>query len=337
MDVSFAAVSVMRAGLPAEESGGNRRARRVTQWSLALWLGTTCSWMLAALLRLDLPFFAWFPFDTTHHYAEAFIYQLVTANLVVVIISGLDCFCLELMMHLSERLQTLNKLFRSFATDNARQQPQLRMQPSTPASHRGKSPYGIITKKSFMKWVVAPLDVHRKPAKAINSLYSRHDSPNVGNANGSFKHCIQYHWELIELKKETEKFCGVVLFFQILASMFIICFVTFQATVNTMDAGSLTKCVMYLSVALLQLGLFCNEGTNIVTQSEELMLAVYSSEWPDCDAALKQSVIVTMMRLQYPLQIRAASYCTLSFETFSKILHTSYTFFTLLRQVSETQ
>nr|WBF90946.1 odorant receptor SameORX [Schistocerca americana] len=309
----------------------------MTRATLLLWLGTTCSWMLSALLHAELPFFAWFPFDTTRHYAEAFTYQLITGNLVIFIITGLDCFCLELMIHLSEQLRVLNNLFRSFARANAQQLPELRVCPATATSHRRKSQYETTTKKSFLEREAIPLDVHTKLEKTTNSVYSGIYNPFLDTADESFKRCIQYHWQLIGLKKETEKFCGVVLFFQILASMFIICFVAFQATVNTMDAGSLTKCLLYLSVALLQLGLFCNEGTNIVTQNEELMLAVYSSGWPECNAALKQSVIITMMKLQYPLQIRAASYCTLSLETLTKILHTSYTFFTLLRQVSETQ
>ncbi|XP_035728332.1 uncharacterized protein LOC118444293 [Vespa mandarinia] len=102
------------------------------------------------------------------------------------------------------------------------------------------------------------------------------------------------------------------------------------------------KCIfaIYFTGSLSQLLIYTWTCNDIIVQSSELSEAVYNSRWylvpnEGKGKALKYGVSMIMLRSRRPCVLTAGGFAIMSLETFTGILSTSMSYFTLLRQMSE--
>lgn len=70
----------------------------------------------------------------------------------------------------------------------------------------------------------------------------------------------------------------------------------------------------------------------ILFQSTEVGDAIYYHDWYGADIRYKKMMVFIMLRSQKPASIRAPTFPPTSYETFMRIMTTSYKFFAVLRQ-----
>ena len=69
----------------------------------------------------------------------------------------------------------------------------------------------------------------------------------------------------------------------------------------------------------------------LLTQSESIVQAVYSSAWYDLENRVKKDIIFVMMRAQTPLYITAGKFFYVTRNTIIQLLKTAFSYLSVLR------
>lgn len=73
----------------------------------------------------------------------------------------------------------------------------------------------------------------------------------------------------------------------------------------------------------------------LLTQSESIVQAVYSSAWYDLEASVKKDIVFVMMRARIPLYITAGKFFFITRNTIVQLLKTSASYLSVLRLTLE--
>ncbi|XP_043486395.1 odorant receptor 13a-like [Polistes fuscatus] len=151
--------------------------------------------------------------------------------------------------------------------------------------------------------------------------------------------CVLQHRALISYIEEMERVFTIILFGQLTLSSLVICFGGFQFLAAEV---LIRKCIfaIYFTGSLSQLLIYTWTCNDIIVQSSRLSESVYNSCWylmpnEGKGKALKYGVSMIMLRSRRPCTLTAGGFAVMSLETFTGILSTSMSYFTLLRQMSE--
>ncbi|XP_055844138.1 odorant receptor 13a [Episyrphus balteatus] len=162
------------------------------------------------------------------------------------------------------------------------------------------------------------------------------------------------HSEIINFAQSLEKFNSPHLLANFSISSILICMVGFQLVTGKMFIGDYLKFLVYILSALSQLFILCWNGDNLIQCSLKTAWHLYACNWEggelsQQDKKMKQDAIkycpagrdfnlklkLMIMRSQKPLQITAMKFSVLSLESFTKILSSSMSYFTLLQTMLE--
>ncbi|XP_026837825.1 odorant receptor 13a isoform X3 [Drosophila erecta] len=145
--------------------------------------------------------------------------------------------------------------------------------------------------------------------------------------------------------KRLEDFFNPILLANLMISSVLICMVGFQIiTGRNMFIGDYVKFIIYISSALSQLYVLCENGDALIKQSTLTAQILYECQWEGSDRIESDSPAPTSKRIrnhisfmilcsQQPVRITAFKFSTLSLQSFTAILSTSISYFTLLRSV----
>ncbi|CAK9808755.1 Odorant receptor 13a [Anthophora plagiata] len=139
---------------------------------------------------------------------------------------------------------------------------------------------------------------------------------------------VTRHQEAIEYADALERIINVLALGQFVISTGLICFAGFQITSMMEDKGRLMKYSTFLNSAVLELFMFSFSGNGLIDESEAVGESAYSSGW--IGSRFSQSLQIMMMRSTIPSKITAAKFYSMSLESFSKVLSTSFSYFTVL-------
>ncbi|XP_063548840.1 odorant receptor 4-like isoform X2 [Cydia strobilella] len=93
----------------------------------------------------------------------------------------------------------------------------------------------------------------------------------------------------------------------------------------------------YMFIMILQILVPCWFGTRIQDKSQQLSQAVYDCDWTAKSRYFKSSLRLFVERANKPVSITAGKMFPLSLTTFTSIMNSSYSFFTLLRHMQSRQ
>ncbi|XP_043255410.1 odorant receptor 13a-like [Colletes gigas] len=159
--------------------------------------------------------------------------------------------------------------------------------------------------------------------KRLEGLKS--DDPNSISA---MTDCVIRHQEAIEYADALERIINVLALGQFVISTGLICFAGFQITSMIEDKGRLMKYSTFLNSAILELFMFSFSGNGLIDESEAVGESAYSSGW--IGGRFYQNLRIMMMRSRVPSKITAAKFYSMSLESFSAVLSTSFSYFTVL-------
>ncbi|XP_028043239.1 odorant receptor 22c-like isoform X2 [Bombyx mandarina] len=150
-------------------------------------------------------------------------------------------------------------------------------------------------------------------------------------------HCaISQHKYALDAAEDVKHCLSEVLLVQLTVSIVIICTTAYQMAVNK-STDTIQKLSMagYLLGASFEVFLFCFQGQSLSNASEDIADAVYECPWYTLTQPLKRTLLIIMMRAQSPAILTAGGFVTLDITEYMAIMKASYSFFTVLQQVSE--
>nr|AXF48769.1 odorant receptors OR13 [Lobesia botrana] len=158
----------------------------------------------------------------------------------------------------------------------------------------------------------------------------------IDNSIMKLKNSIIHYDELGKFCDTIESVFSMTLFVQFSMASCIICVVLFRFTLPApwqyfIFLGS------YMFIMIIQILVPCWFGTRIQDKSQLLSHAVYSCDWCAKSRYFKSSLRLFVERANKPLSITAGKMFPLSLTTFTSIMNSSYSFFTLLRHMQSRQ
>ncbi|XP_028902114.1 odorant receptor 47b isoform X1 [Zeugodacus cucurbitae] len=166
---------------------------------------------------------------------------------------------------------------------------------------------------------------------------------NLGNGSTSelvvwrkLKETVEFHQQIIKLMNRINQTFYWNYVSQMGASTFMICLTAFEALLAQDKPMVALKFQTYMFSAFMQLLYWCWMGNRTYYDSMEVATAAYEVRtWYRHSPLLQRQLIFIIKRAQKPLEFRAKPLFGFTFASFTSILSTSYSYFTLLRTMSD--
>ncbi|XP_023941790.1 odorant receptor 67c-like [Bicyclus anynana] len=165
----------------------------------------------------------------------------------------------------------------------------------------------------------------------------KHDPRRMGVQtilNSRMRRIVKWHNLVFQSIEAVSSIFGPPLVYQVMFSSLPISLMAYQVA-ESLDHGRLDVMFAMLGIATcVQLWIPCYLGTVIRNKAFSVGDAIWSSGWHETPLGrlLRADITLVIMRSQRPVSIRLRGLPNLELETFSSIMSTSYTYFTLLRQ-----
>ncbi|KAL6256416.1 hypothetical protein P5V15_012529 [Pogonomyrmex californicus] len=167
--------------------------------------------------------------------------------------------------------------------------------------------------------------VLQKKLEAITS-----NDPHVDRAMAN---CVKRHQDAIAFADALERIINVLALAQFVISTGLVCFAGFQITSMIQNKALLMEYGMFLQAAVLELFMFSFSGNALIEESDAVGESAYRSGW--IGGTFGRSLQIVIMRSKVPSRITAAKFYSMSLETFSRVLSTSFSYITVLMAAKE--
>nr|QIJ45821.1 olfactory receptor [Glyphodes pyloalis] len=182
-----------------------------------------------------------------------------------------------------------------------------------------------------MIFVIAQLDILDIELKRLtNNVHDDLDGDKI--LNNRLNEAVNHYCELVKFCYLVEDVFSVTLIIQFGMASCIICVCLFRFTL-TATADYYVFLATYMFIMIIQIMLPCWFGTQIMDKSCLLASAIYSSDWTPRSKRFKTSLRILVERLNRPITIVGGKMFPLSLDTFTSIMNSAYSFFTLLRHM----
>ncbi|RLZ02232.1 Odorant receptor 28 [Cephus cinctus] len=153
-----------------------------------------------------------------------------------------------------------------------------------------------------------------------------------------FKDCVKHHKILIDYTEKVQSVFTFIILCQILISSLMMTMAGFQALLTH---GSIIRRLIFIahtSGCFAQLLLFTSTCHEIIIESGGIADAAYNANWAntpydDVGRSLRIGLQLVMIRASRPCHLSAGGFCHVSLDTFTAVLSTAASYFTLLRQI----
>nr|QGW50705.1 odorant receptor 7 [Propsilocerus akamusi] len=148
----------------------------------------------------------------------------------------------------------------------------------------------------------------------------------------SLNDLIKIHYKLIELTEKIDKLFTICMLYNFSGSTLVLCFTGFQAITNS-SFISFFRFTFFLITSLYQIFLICYQGDKLMRSSMSISEGIAGSNWVNADNQTKKSLQLMILRANKPQTVKAYKMAQVCIPSFTRILSSSYSYFTLLRAV----
>ncbi|XP_044259418.1 odorant receptor Or1-like [Tribolium madens] len=152
-------------------------------------------------------------------------------------------------------------------------------------------------------------------------------------ANMNLIECVIHYKTIIRFADEVTNLFTFSITAQFIIGVIIVCVSLFQMTLVSVMSFKFVSMLLYQGCVLMEIFLWCYYGNEIILKSDELTRSAYMCEWIEESRQFKKNLIFFMTRTQFPLKLYASGYFTLSLETFTAVVKSSWSYFAVLNQV----
>ncbi|CAO1400259.1 unnamed protein product [Diamesa hyperborea] len=160
----------------------------------------------------------------------------------------------------------------------------------------------------------------------------------VKDAKKSFqemKKLVSVHIDLIEFVTTMEDIFSVSLLINFIGSTMIICLVGFQASALNSISLPMVKFCLFLLTGLIQILLLCYYGEKLIESSSGVADGIYNADWTSATPEFRKSINLIILRAHKPQALTTFKFSKVSLSSFTIILNTSYSYYTLLSTISK--
>ncbi|XP_077289849.1 odorant receptor 13a-like [Arctopsyche grandis] len=147
---------------------------------------------------------------------------------------------------------------------------------------------------------------------------------------------IRRHQRILDMRIKIMDVFGVALFTQMLLSSIVLCMTGFQVAVGVENGQIKILFVMLFGGAVVQLLIPSIIGSMFTEKAKLAGDACYSCNWErfDIHNTIEKDLQIFLIRSSRPLEISALGLTIISMETFSGIMSTAASYFTMIRQMN---
>ncbi|XP_077287683.1 uncharacterized protein LOC143912274 [Arctopsyche grandis] len=144
---------------------------------------------------------------------------------------------------------------------------------------------------------------------------------------------IQTHQKLIRLSENMDGVFSAANLYNFCVSAILICLVGFNFT--ELSSVRLVLFLLFFFASFTQIFFLCWFGNNLIETSSELSSAAFNSYWYMTGKSVKTTLLIMMSRSQKPLKFSASRFYVVSLKSFTMVMSTSWSYFTLLKTIYE--
>ncbi|XP_066900870.1 odorant receptor 4-like isoform X2 [Halyomorpha halys] len=170
--------------------------------------------------------------------------------------------------------------------------------------------------------------------KSVIRRAERLDMPTDEALKLCFSHSIRHHQTILMCVKTLEKLLYIPGLGLLFGSTILMCICGFIFVSKEVPFPSKFVFGMFLLSELMLIFLVCWCGENIQKTSTLIFDMVYSSEWPDNMSSMKNYVLIIQLRTIEPIKISFGGLMDASFETYSNICSSAFSYFNILIAVN---
>nr|XP_023022535.1 odorant receptor 13a-like [Leptinotarsa decemlineata] len=181
---------------------------------------------------------------------------------------------------------------------------------------------------SLMRICAAQIEILNRKIIGLSDEYEKYRPDYIKT---ELKHCVKHHVKIIRYHEILNKVFSMIILTQYATSAVVICNLGFQLVhVDPMTLQFVCMTV-YFSAMMIQLAMYCWFGNEIIVKSSAIRDACYEFKWFESDLETRKTIITIMERSKQPLVLKVGKFSMLSLQSFTSVIRTSYSYFTLMQ------
>nr|WCC57348.1 odorant receptor 14 [Papilio dardanus] len=140
---------------------------------------------------------------------------------------------------------------------------------------------------------------------------------------------VKRHHYLLKLSEDLEDIFMAPNFFNVLVGSLEICALGFTLTFG--GGIQILGVILFLTSVLLQMYMMCLFGETLMRKSASVGKMAYFCNWHVMDKTSKKTILLIITRSNKEQYLTAYKFSIISYKCFTKIISTSWTYFTILR------
>nr|XP_015833042.1 PREDICTED: odorant receptor Or1 isoform X4 [Tribolium castaneum] len=145
---------------------------------------------------------------------------------------------------------------------------------------------------------------------------------------------IEHHKKILQFAYDCNASYNFIILAQFFTSSLAIALSMFQLTLVDPLSMESFPLLSYAFGMALQIFLYCWFGNEVEAKSSKIPYSAFESDWTGAPIEAKKNLLIFILRTQKPIKMSAINLFSLSLETFTTILRTSWSYFAVLRQVN---
>nr|QBB72954.1 odorant receptor [Protaetia brevitarsis] len=150
--------------------------------------------------------------------------------------------------------------------------------------------------------------------------------------NENLVDCICLHQTILRMKHDLEKIFSITIFSIFLFDCLILCMTMFQFVTVPLFSTQWFSVITYFTCIVLELFGYCWLGNELIIKSNNTALTLFHSDWNGTLKNYQTNVLIFLTLLMRPITV-TAGYFTLTVDTFTAIMRTTWSYFVFLWQV----
>ncbi|XP_071639468.1 odorant receptor 46a-like isoform X1 [Temnothorax longispinosus] len=144
--------------------------------------------------------------------------------------------------------------------------------------------------------------------------------------------CVDYHLSIYKYAKTVNVIFNQVFFVQFFCSIIVLCTCVYYLSTHISELSGLVSFLIYTICMFAQIFIFCWSGNEVILKSTGIGDTIYHMDWPLLSIREKKGLLMIMMRSTIPIKFTSSFLITLSVQSYSNILKTSYSIFNVLQK-----
>ncbi|XP_012059521.1 PREDICTED: putative odorant receptor 71a [Atta cephalotes] len=162
--------------------------------------------------------------------------------------------------------------------------------------------------------------------------YLEHASCLLNENKADLSECICHHLSIYKYAKAVNVTFNQVLFVQFFSSILVLCTSVYYLSIHIKNLSATASFLAYTICMFVQIYFYCWSGNEVIFKSTSIADAIYNMNWPLLSINEKKGLLMIMIRSTIPVKFTSSFLITLSLQSYSNVLKTSYSAFSVLQK-----